>query len=222
MPTNTSRSTGSSRQSRKNLEAARKAAAKARRDKILKSPVVRVLVIVFAVGVLLTAGGFTFAANQEEHDAFCASCHTQPETTFFQRSTATAVDLASFHTAKSTRCIDCHSGMGVTGRISAEVMGAHNALLWYTNTAVQPAKLTQPVGDDNCIKCHLEVLNQQPTRNNHFHIFLARWQAADANAGGCTSCHQGHQTKASADTRWLEQATVEVVCQSCHRVIGEN
>jgi nitrate/TMAO reductase-like tetraheme cytochrome c subunit len=66
---------------------------------------------IVALGVILAAGGFTFAASQETHDAFCASCHTQPESTFYQRSTAAQpMDLASYHTAQQTRCIDCHSG----------------------------------------------------------------------------------------------------------------
>ncbi len=208
--------------SRRSQLAAKKAAEKARRDKILKSPLFRAALVILAVGVLLTAGGFTYAASQEANDSFCSSCHTQPETTFFQRSTAaSAVDLASYHTAKNTRCIDCHSGYGLTGRVSAELMGAHNALLWYTNQAVQPAKLTQAVGDDNCLKCHDTLYSQQATRNNHFHVFLPRWQGVDANAAGCTTCHQGHQTNSSAQNRFLDQATVEVTCQSCHRALGE-
>ena len=202
--------------------AAQKAAEKARREKILKSPVFRGILLVFAVGVLLTAGGFSYAANQEEHDTFCASCHTQPETTFFERSTAAAaVDLASFHTLKNTRCIDCHSGAGLTGRISAEMMGAHNAFLWYTNQAVQPATATQPVGDGNCLKCHAEVLSQNATRNNHFHVFLPRWQGADPNAADCTTCHQGHKTSSTTENKFLDVATVQVVCESCHRALGE-
>jgi hypothetical protein len=109
-----------------------------------------VLVGIVALGIILAASGFTFAASQETHDPFCASCHTQPETTFFQRSTAAqAVDLASFHTAQQTRCIDCHSGAGVLGRMRAELLGARNAAAWYTHTDVQPAKLTVPIRDAN-------------------------------------------------------------------------
>ena len=110
------------------------------------------------LAVVLAAGGFTFAASQESHDSFCASCHTQPETIFFERSTsANAVDLASFHTAKETRCIDCHSGPGLFGRMQAELLGARNAAAFYTHTAVQPAKLTYPIQDANCLKCHQDV-----------------------------------------------------------------
>ena len=124
-------------------------------------PYLPVVLALLAFGVLMIAGGFTFAATQESHDSFCASCHTQPELTFYQRSTdAQPVDLASFHTTKDTRCIDCHSGAGVPGRMGAEMLGAHNALAWYSGTAVQPAKLTSPIGDENCLKCHQDLLNR--------------------------------------------------------------
>lgn len=172
------------------------------------------------LGILLAAGGFTFAATQEQRDPFCASCHTQPEATFFQRATAAQpVDLASAHTPKDTRCINCHSGPGLTGRLKAELLGAHNALAWYTGTAIQPAKLTSPIGDENCFKCHQQVTVQRE-RNNHFHGFLARWQAADPRAGTCVSCHPGHTTDGTAQTRFANEARFGQVCNACHQALG--
>ena len=162
------------------------------------------------------ASGFTFAATQEQHDAFCSSCHTQPESTFYQRSLETqTVDLASFHKVKNTRCIDCHSGVGVVGRIEAELLGAHNALAFYTRTAVQPAKLTRPIGDESCLKCHQDVAARQDM-NNHFHVFLARWQAQDPKAATCVSCHQGHSTDGDSQIMFLNQAITQAVCEACH------
>ena len=169
--------------------------------------------------ILLTAGGYGFAATQESHDAFCASCHTQPESTFYQRSLdSQPVDLASFHKTKQVRCIDCHSGEGVTGRIQAETLGARNAVAWYTGTAIQPAKLTFPIGDGNCLKCHADVTATRDI-NNHFHYFLARWQSVDPNAGHCVSCHSGHATDANA-VQFLNQEQTTAVCEACHNAIG--
>jgi hypothetical protein len=100
-------------------------------------------------------GGFPYAANMESHDTFCGSCHTQPESTYLNNSTATQpADLASYHARQKTRCIDCHSGQGLFGRIQAEALGATNAIKWYSGTAIQPAPLTQSIGDGNCLKCH--------------------------------------------------------------------
>lgn len=203
-------------------------------------PLFPVFGAVIVVGILAIAGGFVFAANQESHDVFCSSCHTQPESTYFQRSTATQpVDLASFHTTQSTKCIDCHSGQGIPGRITAEILGARNALLWYTGRAVQPAVLTEPIGDGNCLKCHQPVTQQGyslqaqitlPGVNGggreggeghagHWHQFLARWQAADPNAGSCTSCHSGHTTAGTSQSGFMVAQNVQQVCNACHRVL---
>jgi nitrate/TMAO reductase-like tetraheme cytochrome c subunit len=187
---------------------------------VKKFPILPVILTLAVMGLLLTAGGFAFAATQEQHDSFCGSCHTQPESTFLQRSAvAQPVDLASFHTAKKTNCIDCHSGAGVGGRLAAELQGAQNAFHWFTGTAVQPAKLTAPVGDDSCLKCHQNVTSQQG-RNNHFHGFMARWQAVDPNAGDCVSCHRGHSTTAgNAQSNFTNRQVTQPVCDACHRAI---
>jgi len=182
--------------------------------------ILEILLAGLGVVIFVTVTGFAFAATQEQRDGFCASCHTQPESTFYQRSlSAQAVDLASAHKPKNTRCIDCHSGAGVTGRIKAELLGAHNALAFYTHTAVQPAKLTRPIGDESCLKCHQNVLSQE-TMNNHFHFFLTRWQAADPNAATCVSCHGGHTTDGNADSLFLGQTTTQAECEACHQALG--
>ena len=199
-----------------------------------------VLIGIVALGILVAAGGFTFAATQETHDSFCASCHTQPESTFFQRSTdSQVVDLASYHTTQKTRCIDCHAGPGIGGRMQAELLGAHNALAWYTHTAIQPAKLTVPIQDANCLKCHQDVTQRGYTPKqavtivgegrrggeeagpNHWHEQLARWQAAASNAGTCTSCHPGHTTDGTAQTGFENAQTTRSVCEACHQTLRE-
>ncbi len=198
------------------------------------------IVIVGIIAIAISAGGgFAFAASQETHDPFCASCHTQPESTFVQRSTtAPSVDLASYHTTQKSLCIDCHSGQGLTGRMQAEMLGAKNAFKWYTGTAVQPAPNMGTVTDDHCLKCHQDVTQQRftqktsmtvPTassggrerfgRNNHWHSFMTRWQAADPNAGNCVTCHTGHSTDGDAQNGFLNAQQVQATCDACHRAI---
>ncbi len=172
------------------------------------------LVLAFAIG------GYAFASTQEENNSFCASCHTQPESTYYSRFLSqTAVDLASDHAQKNAaKCIDCHSGIGFGGRLSAIMMGARNAAAWFTHTATQPAPLTIPIKDDNCLKCHQDVTSQT-TLNNHFHGFLSRWQAVDPNAGSCVSCHSGHLTDGQASTGFTNAARTQSVCDACHAVL---
>lgn len=199
-------------------------AKKAKKQKMLSLRTMSILYILLAglgLVIFFTASGFAFAATQEQHDIFCASCHTQPESTFYQRSiNAQALDLASAHNVEKTRCIDCHSGTGITGRIKAELLGAHNALAFYTNTAIQPAKLTIPITDESCLKCHQDV-SARRDMNNHFHFFLARWQAIDPNAGTCVSCHQGHSDNGDPKIMFLNKNTTQAVCDDCHRRSGE-
>jgi nitrate/TMAO reductase-like tetraheme cytochrome c subunit len=187
--------------------------------------------------VALPVGGFAFAATQESHDAFCGSCHTEPESTYLERSTAAQpVDLASYHTTQTTRCIDCHSGKGIGGRMGAELMGAGNAVKWYSGTAVQPAPLTRPIGDGNCLKCHEQVTDRgyvpknntlrsqgegDEAPNGHWHVFLPRWQSRDTHAATCVSCHTGHATDGNVQILYLNEQHTEAVCDSCHQVLGE-
>ena len=201
---------------------------------------ITVLVLGAALVVLLIAAGFGFAASQESHDSFCASCHSQPESTFYERSKAAKpADLASFHTTQSTNCINCHSGQGIIGRMQAELLGARNAFKWYTGIAVQPAVLTVPIADQNCLKCHQDVTQRGFTpreqitvpggraggegeregRNNHWHQFMTRWQTATSTAGTCVSCHSGHTANASPQTGFMNAQNVQDTCDACHRAI---
>ena len=93
----------------------------------------RAVALVCGVVLALTFVSFGVAASMEEKNSFCASCHTQPESTFYSRfQNGTLVDLATFHNTKSTKCIDCHSGSGASGRISAMLLGARNAVAYFT------------------------------------------------------------------------------------------
>jgi nitrate/TMAO reductase-like tetraheme cytochrome c subunit len=203
-------------------------------------PILSLLVLAVILVILLAAAGFGFAASQESHDSFCASCHSQPESTYFARSTSTPpVDLASFHTGQKTNCINCHSGQGIISRMQAELLGARNAFKWYTGTAIQPAVMTYPIEDQNCLKCHQDVTQrgfapkeqiaipglrqggegERGGRNNHWHQFMTRWQAATAAAGSCVSCHSGHTTSASPQSGFMNAQNVQATCDACHKAI---
>ena len=163
------------------------------------------------------------AMQFENHDGFCASCHTEGETTFFQRATsASPVDLASFHAAKSAaRCIDCHSAPGIIGRYVALTYGASDLISYFSGHYPQPAAQDTPIGDGNCTKCHAEVLTNADF-SNHFHAFLPKWQALDpANAARCVDCHVSHDTTNDAGASFLNRSTTTQWCQRCHAFAGQ-
>ena len=183
--------------------------------------------VLFAIG-LVTTIVFFGVAHLEENDAFCASCHSEPEATYYQRTQALKpVDLASVHALlaqknsqqANTHCIGCHAGPGFAGRISAMRLGAHDAMQWVAGTATQPSQTTQPLPDAHCLKCHIDT----PKANNfdrHFHRALTRWQQADAKAGSCVSCHTAHTTDGNADIGFLQQQRLLVQCTPCHVALG--
>ncbi len=198
---------------------ARRASKIARPKRRWPKLVIAIIAIIAGLGILSAASAAT-AMQLENHDDFCASCHSEPESTFFQRAMASqSTDLASFHTTKDVRCIDCHSGPGlIPGRISAITLGAKDLLAWISGHATQPAVNTRPIDDANCLKCHAAV-TQQRDFNNHFHAFLSRWQAVDQNAATCVSCHQSHTTTGEAQLAFLNRDDTVAVCQKCHQVL---
>jgi len=176
-----------------------------------------------AIGaVVLVAGAAAIGGGTalENHDGFCAACHTQPESEYVQRAGDPAVDLASFHAAEGVRCIDCHSGSGVAGRVRAEMLGARDALVYLSGNDVQPHGTTRPIGDKNCLKCHADV-EAGRTFENHFHVLLPQWQELTAGAATCVDCHEGHETNGLRQIAFLNEAHTVAVCRDCHRFAGE-
>lgn len=182
-----------------------------------------------AIACLFISATFLTIAHTEENDAFCASCHTEPEAIYYQRTQgARAVDLASAHVlvahaaggAPAARCIDCHSGPGLLGRASAMTLGARDGLAWLTGRARQPARQTVPIPDANCLKCHSDTMTAQRF-DRHYHSFLPRWQLSDPQAGGCVNCHAAHPLDGRAELRFLQQQRTQAVCNDCHKALGD-
>src|SRR5215471_14073016 len=98
-----------------------------------------IIAVVVFFGVFIFMGiSFVGATALEEHDTFCTSCHTVPETTYFQRANAltnninaVVTDLATYHyqqaqaKGQSFECIQCHRGdASLTQRVQTLALGA--------------------------------------------------------------------------------------------------
>ncbi len=183
------------------------------------------LVGVILAGAVLTVGGIGYSLALENQDSFCASCHTEPEVTYYNQSVQTnAVTLAAFHRQKKTACIDCHSGGGPLGRSKGLIQGIDDTIIYWSGNYHRPAITTNPLGDDSCTKCHADIFTQRRgasrSTNGHYHAFLPRWQAQDANAAGCTTCHASHP-QGTASQQFMMQSKVNQTCDQCHRALGE-
>ncbi len=171
------------------------------------------------LGVIVPIGAMQF----ENRDPFCASCHTEGETTFFQRAASgTPNDLASFHAQRaSTRCIECHSGPGLAGRYVTLTYGASDLVSYYSGHYPQPAVQERPIGDEACLNCHLNVQASNDAKD-HFHALLARWQVLDpANAAHCVDCHLSHDATGDPNSAFLNQGMISPACQKCHQFSAE-
>jgi predicted CXXCH cytochrome family protein len=183
-------------------------------------------VAVFIVTGLTTVAGVT---QFESFDTNCASCHTEPESSYVRRAHGggASLDLASAHAligrggaqgggqGEPVRCIDCHSGKGVSGRLGAMALGAHDGWRWLTGTARQPSITTAPLSDEHCLKCHVDATVIQAF-DRHFHRYMPDWQALDPAAGSCVTCHTAHTTDGNAAIGFLQQQRTRAVCDQCH------
>ncbi len=171
--------------------------------------------------LVLTTSSFAYSIHLENNDHFCASCHTEPESTYVTRAAQPAVDLASAHAAKHVGCIQCHSGSGPAGRLDAVMLGARDLTAYLRHHYPQPAVLTHPISDSHCLKCHADVLRDR-SFNNHFHVLLPQWQnVAPGSAASCVSCHTAHTTDGERRLGWLNKARTIAQCDACHRIAGE-
>jgi predicted CXXCH cytochrome family protein len=184
----------------------------------------RRFIIIAIIGLsafaILTSGG---ALGLENQDSFCASCHTEPETTFFARSQKNPTDLASAHAAEKIACIDCHSGSGTFGRIVGLQQGARDLFNYARGDYHRPAITTNPLGDETCVKCHAQILAAREggsrAMNGHYHFYLVAWQTTDKSAAHCATCHTAHTT-GLASLKFMAQGKVGKLCEDCHTALS--
>jgi len=162
-----------------------------------------IFAVLFAIAMIPVIG-LTAAIQLENTDHFCTSCHTEPETTYVDRTNQLGIDLASNHAQYETvvRCIDCHSGEGLTGRAVSLKQRLVDLIDCLKSGYSQPPKTTNPMGDAGCRKCHMSTANQGTvktestiTSKSHYHIssYLTEWLERLPNpAESCAACHPAH------------------------------
>jgi hypothetical protein len=180
-----------------------------------------VAVVGFAVTAALTVSHF------EEQDPFCASCHTAPEVTYFQRAQQATTDgspyddLSSAHYGQDAgfRCIDCHRGdEGPVDRVTALSLGARDTAIWISGTAdptIEKTELVVPhLLTNSCTKCHADSLLEVGF-NNHFHNRLPDAYRAWRAGGELRQPASGPALPAGSLK--LDPVATDVLCVDCHR-----
>lgn len=198
----------------------------------MKKSLVFLGVLVIVV-VAVAVGGFAYGYQLENNDAFCASCHTEPESTYYQRTMSdTGHDLAAWHSTEGVRCIDCHSEAGLTGRVGAMMVGARDMIAFRTGNYTQPATTTRPLGTSSCTKCHSfsffggeagegRSVDGVRGHDGHYHSgrLLAVWRARGGPVNACAECHPAHPASTLGDYR--NNSVINQGCDACHAVLGE-
>ncbi|EQD24780.1 MAG: NapC/NirT family cytochrome c [Nitrospirae bacterium] len=127
---------------------------------------------IFLGGTLASLGGRAL----EERPGFCQSCH---EMDFFGKTWQES-GAAKHH----GRCIDCHSGPGIIGAVSAQMTGIVELGIHFLGHP-RPALSYGPgiVPNENCLKCHV-------------HGYLrAAHRDFDARSHECAYCHNHFQDR---------------------------
>lgn len=180
---------------------------------------IRVFLIIVAATIVVGAAAAGGGLYLETRDPFCAACHTQPETMYYERSMnaqAAGIDLASFHHLEDgTRCIDCHGGVGAQARLETLRLAAGDAVHFMIGRYQQPARMRQPLANPNCRQCHDDVVVKEGFEN-HFHNLMDDLEAPDIF---CVACHVTHQ---EGDERafFIREDDVFPSCNRCHDVMG--
>ena len=167
--------------------------------------------------VVIVAGSGAFVSHQEERNTFCVACHVEPEGEFvarLSREDPETVDLAvRHHRLDAARCIDCHRGEGVTGRIGSLAAGARNTLPFLVGLHQDPGKLRGSFPNNFCVKCHQGIFEDRGFPNHvHSNIPTSKLDIR------CATCHPSHQI-GDEQALFMEAQFVYPVCNTCHQTM---
>ncbi|MEP7287186.1 MAG: cytochrome c3 family protein [Chloroflexota bacterium] len=195
-----------------------------------------IIAVGFFVLLILGAGGFVTASALEEHDTFCISCHTVPETTYFNRAYISVdnpndpvMDLATdhYHLSKihnkgDFSCISCHRGDASFGqRISTLALGGRDALIYVVGKEDPTIEKTSTregwLPNAACTSCHTDTLLTLKGLDNHFHNHLPQAAAALANGGKLIVPDNLKDRQDVLLKTGLETVNTSLVCTSCHQ-----
>lgn len=191
------------------------------------------LFLLFAV----SAVGFGVASALEEDDRFCISCHTIPETTYYNRAyiaydhlDTAPVDLASRHyqlaalRGEAFQCIACHRGDSSLGhRLATIALASKDTAIWFAGRedptvekSVKSVVSAAWLPNAACAACHSATLLNVAGLDNHFHTHLPQASRAAQNGGTLIFAGTLKGDRQLLQAQWLAPIEAELTCTSCH------
>lgn len=167
----------------------------------------------------------------EAENDFCVSCHLDEATPLHDGLKRDfdqwpARTLASKHAKASLqrehpmfRCIDCHGGTSLLGRVRVKALAAKDALVYLTGRFDEPKRMRFPLWDEDCRKCHTTYAAGMGESEGAtpFHALAVH----NAKLGvGCVECHEAHERGGTAEAFFLRADVVRAQCARCHSELG--
>jgi nitrate/TMAO reductase-like tetraheme cytochrome c subunit len=118
------------------------------------------------------------------------------------------------------RCIDCHGGSSLAGRLRVKALAAKDAFFYLSGRFEEPRAMRWPLWDEDCRKCHASFAERssESWRSPGFHELAVH----NARLGvGCVECHQVHESGGDPSVNFLDTGAVRAQCARCHSQFAE-
>ncbi|MDH5527888.1 MAG: hypothetical protein OEY97_11345 [Nitrospirota bacterium] len=176
-----------------------------------------------AAVLALVAGWLTLlgVGHLEQDNAFCNRCHVDgaPLHTrqFLQVTQGSGTALAAAHRVhvrmdgefRPMRCVDCHTGVGAAAKARFHWIAFRDLMIYLSGQGHEPDRLTHPMPDVNCTRCHGRLRGEFHTIRAHQGDMKTR----------CTECHRAHADgPGPAHTDPQHSVTL---CARCHAGLAD-
>ena len=193
----------------------------------------RRLAVLALVGSVAAPLVWVFTDRLEQDNDFCNACHLEPDDPVHldvrrDFDAPVAASLAGAHGAARVegredgafRCIDCHGGESLAGRLRVKVLAAKDGFWYAVGRFEEPTGMRWPLWDEDCAKCHPRFAEEEfhAWRTPRFH------QLAVHNAEplvSCVECHLTHESGGNPDANFLHATSVRLQCARCHSEFEE-
>jgi hypothetical protein len=179
-------------------------------------------------GIPVGTTGWLVTDRLEQDDDFCNACHLSEDTPLHLEKrrdfdTQPPASLAAAHAVAEVegrdervfRCIDCHGGVGIAGRLRVKLLSAKDAFWYVVGHFEEPKGMRWPLLDADCSQCHASFEEAQAGawRDPKFHELAVHNAALGM---GCVECHLTHEPGGLVDANFLHPAQVRSRCAECH------
>lgn len=181
------------------------------------------------IAALVVAPAGWFATDVlEQDDDFCNACHlsdgvplhTDIRRDYEERPPAALAALHANALLDSRpedpvfRCIDCHGGATLPGKVRVKALAAKDAFFWAIGRFEEPTHMAWPLWDEDCSQCHPGFqVKADEYEEPAFHDLAVHNVELGVD---CVECHTSHIEGGNPAAYFLLAAAVRRQCARCH------